>query len=47
MNPFGLKHRGGRLAIPGIYWFFERLKASWVNNHWVGSAEFDEIQRGN
>jgi len=39
--------KDGRLVFPRLYWFVERLKASWANKHWVTGDEFDEIRRGN
>jgi len=41
------RSRAGRLYFLGLYWFVERLKASWVNKRRVSKVEFDEIQRGN
>jgi len=47
MFPVSLTHRDGRLVFLRLYWFVERLKASWDNKHWVTREEFDEISRGN
>jgi len=47
VNQLKLTHRDGRLFFPSAYWFVERLKASWVNKHWVTREGFDEIRRGN
>ena len=37
----------GTLVFPKIYWFIERIKASWTNKKWITPQEFDEIRRGN
>lgn len=39
--------KDGRLVIPKLYWFIERLLASWANKRWISPQEFDEICRGN
>jgi len=44
---WNLKFRDERLRFPRLYWFVQRLRASWVNGKWLSWDEFEEIQRGN